>query len=108
MATRFFSPPDSWYGSAVDARSTMSSIARVSSTRADDRVGLEAHVERAERELFSNRGREHLRVGVLEDEPDPAAEGARELLVLEVILGDLDTERRERPAVGERPARRGP
>ena len=79
----------------------MPSIASVSSTRAIDVVGVEAHVERTECDLLADGRREHLRVGVLEDEPDPAAKATRELLVLEVVLGDLFTEGRVGAAVGE-------
>ena len=75
IATRFFWPPDSWYG-ARSARSAMSSIASVSSTRAVDLVVRQAHVQRAERDLLAHGRREHLGVGVLEDEADPDAEAS--------------------------------
>ena len=54
-----------------------------------DLVAGQAHVQRAERDLLPHRRREHLRVGVLEHETDPRAEPARELLVFEVVLGDV-------------------
>ena len=46
-------------------------------------------LQRAERDLLAHRRREHLGVGVLEDEADARAEALRELLVLEVLLGDV-------------------
>ena len=66
----------------------MSSMASVSSTRCSTASAVEAHVQGPERDLVAHRRREHLGVGVLEDEPDAAAERPRELLVLEVVLGD--------------------
>ena len=87
MATRFFCPPDSWYG-ARSASSSISSIAQCVVDTLLDLVGCEAHVQRTEGDLFADCRREDLGVGVLEDEPDPGPEAARELLVLEVVLGD--------------------
>ena len=100
IATRFFSPPESWYG-ARSARSVMSSMASVSSMRATTSSRVEAHVEGSERDLVADRRREHLGVGVLEDEPDAAAEAARELFVLEVVFGDVGAERAVGAGVGE-------
>ena len=54
MATRFFWPPESWYG----ARSARSVDVEHRQRVGDPRFGLlarQAHVERAERDLFAHR-----------------------------------------------------
>ena len=104
IATRFFWPPDSWYGRAVGEVGRCRACASVSSTRASTCVARQAHVQRTERDLLADRRREHLGVGVLEDEADAGAEAAVELLVLEVVLGDRRRRTRVRAGVGEHEA----
>ena len=87
IATRFFSPPESWIRRAVGEIGDLEHRQRVVDSGERPRRAT-THVERSERDLVAHRGREHLRVGVLEDESDPRAEPDRELLVVEVVLGD--------------------
>ena len=79
----------------------MSSIASVSSTRRSTSDDRHRHVERTERDLLTHGRREHLRIGVLEDEADPRAEALVELLVFKARFGDRLTERGVRASVGE-------
>jgi len=72
----------------------------VRSPSADDPLAR-PHVRRTEGDLLADGGREHLRIRVLEDDPDAAANAAVQLLVLEAVFGDLGSERMERPRRGE-------
>ena len=94
IATRFFCPPESWYG-ARSARSRDRRASRACRRRgARPRSSSRPMFERPERDLVAHGRGEHLRVGVLEHEADARPEAARELLVLEAILGHLASEAR--------------
>src|SRR2546421_405495 len=98
-ATIWCSSENTAQRSATSSRCSRSCVATTI-----DFLGRHPHVQRAEGDLLTDAGREHLRVGVLEHEPDPRAEGGVVLLVFEVVLGDRLAERAVPARVGKQQA----
>ena len=74
MATRFFCAARQLVRRAVGEVGDVEHRQRVVRPAASTSSRRQAHVQRAEGDLLAHRRREHLGVGVLEDEADAAAE----------------------------------